>query len=96
MNNRWLHNISGLLLGFVTPVFIGAVTGLLQGIQLRTFIWNVLHRIPYYNTYFQLGIAINIGIFFLIMKNEKAIHFGRGWLIATILSALWAVVIELS
>jgi hypothetical protein len=96
MNNRWLHTIVGLLLGIVTPVFLGAVIGLIQGIHMRSFLWNVWHRIPFYNSFYQLGIAINIGIFFLIMKQDKAIFFGRGWLVATILSVLWTLLIELN
>lgn len=96
MNNRWIATVTGLLLGFIVPVFIGALIGELQGITVRTFVWNVLHRIPFYNTYYQLGIALNIGVFFMFMKNEKAIFFGRGWLVATILSAMWAVIIEIS
>ena len=96
MNNRWVHTLFGLILGFSFPAIIGSMVGLLQGIHIRTFIWNLLHRVPYYNTYYQLGIAVNIGIFFLVMKKEKAIFFGRGWLIATILSALWAVLIEIN
>jgi hypothetical protein len=96
MNNRWFHTLAGLLLGFITPLFLGSLVGLIQGIQVRTFVWNVFHRIPYYNTYYQLGIAINIGIFFLVMRNDRSLFFGRGWLVATILSAMWAVVIELN
>lgn len=96
MNNRALHTISGLFLGFILPVTIGILVGEVQGVTARTFIWNLMHRIPYYNSYFQLGVAVNIGIFFLVMRNEKAIFFGRGFLVATILSALWAVIIELN
>jgi hypothetical protein len=43
-----------------------------------------------------LGVASNIGIFFLIMKRDSLIFFGRGWLIATILCVMWAVLIELN
>jgi len=41
-------------------------------------------------------VASNIGIFFLIMKRDSLIFFGRGWLIATILCVMWAVLIELN
>jgi hypothetical protein len=42
-----------------------------------------------------LGVAANIGIFFLLMKKDAWIYFNRGWLLGTILMTIWAVIIEL-
>jgi hypothetical protein len=42
-----------------------------------------------------LGVAANIGIFFLLMKKDSWIYFNRGWLLGTILMTIWAVIIEL-
>jgi hypothetical protein len=55
-----------------------------------------LHGKGFYNTYYQVGVAANIGLFFLIMRNPKLLNFGRGWLIATVLNALWTIIIDLN
>jgi hypothetical protein len=94
MANRILFTLGGLFLGTIIPIFLGGLIAALQGVTLRNFLWTLLHLNGFYNSYFQLGIAINIGIFFLIMRNPKAIYFGRGWLVATILLVLWTVLIE--
>lgn len=96
MNNRWVHTIAGLIAGASLPFLLGGIIAMLQGITLNSFIYSVLHRIPFYSTYFQLGVASNIGVFFLIMKKDSLIYFGRGWLVATILCAMWAVMIEIN
>ncbi|MBS3916050.1 MAG: hypothetical protein KG003_16260 [Bacteroidetes bacterium] len=93
---RWAKTIAGLILGFISPILMGGLIAEIQSIHMQTFIWNVLHQIPFYNSFYQFGIAINIGIFFLIMKNDNAIFFGRGWLVATVLSVLWTLMIELN
>lgn len=95
MNNRWVHTIAGLIAGFGLPLFVGMMISAMRGVHLSTFLWNVFHRVPFYNSFYQLGIAVNIGVFFLIMKQDRAIYLGRGFLVATILSALWTVIIEL-
>jgi len=96
MPNRWLHSVAGLLFGFMPPILLGGIIAMLQGVQMESYVYSVLHRIAFYSTYFQLGVASNIGIFFLIMKRDSLIFFGRGWLIATILCVMWAVLIELN
>ena len=53
-------------------------------------------RYRYYNSIFQLGVAANIGVFFLLIKKDSLIYFNRGWLLGTILMTIWAVMIELA
>ncbi|MCC7299405.1 MAG: hypothetical protein IT244_13810 [Bacteroidia bacterium] len=96
MNNRWVHTIAGAIAGAALPLFLGGIIAMLQGIKFDSFVYSVFHRIPFYSTYFQLGVASNIGVFFLIMKKDSLIYFGRGWLVATILCAMWAVMIEIN
>jgi hypothetical protein len=66
-----------------------------QGVQFQNFLWAITHMEWYYNSIFQLGIATNIGLFFLLIRNDKWLFFNRGWLIASIACTLWAVLIEL-
>lgn len=94
--NKAIQTLAGLLTGFICPLITGAAVASLQTVHFRTFIWSIMHRIPFYNSFYQLGIAINIGVFFLFMKKENAIFFGRGWLVATVLSVLWTLLIEIN
>ena len=96
MNNRLIHTLGGLFIGAMIPLFIGSLIALIQGVTVDNFLWTLIHRNGFYNTYFQLGIAVNIGIFFLIMKRDSMIYFGRGWLVATVLLMLWTLIIELN
>jgi len=82
-------------LGMVSAVLLGALVAIAQDVTFKTFIWTLFHFNGYYNTYFQLGIVANIGIFFLMIRNPKTIYFAKGWLFATILMAVWTVSIEL-
>lgn len=96
MNKRILHTLAGIVGGALLPFILGSLIAMIQGVHADQFVFSVTHRIPFYSTFFQLGVAANIGVFFLIMRNDKFIYLGRGWLIATILGVLWAVVIELN
>lgn len=96
MAKRLFHTLLGLVAGILLPLGIGSVIASIQGVHADQFIYSVTHRISFYSTFFQLGVAANIGVFFLIMRYDKLIHIGRGWLIATLLGVLWAVAIELN
>ena len=84
----------GLLLGMLVPPLIGAGVAVAQGVQFGNFIWAITHMEWYYNSMFQLGIATNIGLFFLLIRKDEWLYFNRGWMIASIACTLWAVFIE--
>lgn len=98
MLNRIVFTLGGLLLGIASPLLSSSLIAMAQGVSFNSYIWTLFHRNGFYNNYFQLGIAFNIGIFFLLMRKESfaLIFFGRGWLVATILMVLWTVYIELN
>lgn len=89
-----------MVLGFVAgaslPLILGMLIAMPQGVQPETFLWAITHFEWYYNSIFQLGVAANIGVFFLLIKKDSLIYFNRGWLIGTILMTIWAVMIELA
>lgn len=97
MNNRWIYTLGGLLLGFLQPLVTGALVASANSVKAKNFFWTLYHMNGFYNSFFQLGIAVNIGIFFLLMKKETlpATLFMRGWLVSTLLMAVWAISIEL-
>ncbi len=64
----------------------------IQGVHADTFIWSVFHLSPVYNTAFQVGVAGNIGLFFLLMRYPKLTFISRGWMVATMLAALVAMI----
>ena len=89
-----------MFLGFVAgaslPLILGMLIAMPQGVQPETFLWAITHFEWYYNSIFQLGVAANIGVFFLLIKKDSLIYFNRGWLLGTILMTIWAVMIELA
>lgn len=85
----------GLLAGSALPLILGMLIAMPQGVQAETFLWTITHFESLYNSIFQLGVAANIGVFFLMINKDALIFFNRGWLIGTILMTIWAVMIEL-
>ena len=82
----------GFVLGLIVPFLVGSIvvflTGLKTGLHVSTFLKSIIHMQYAYNTYFQVGVAANIGLFFYMMKFDRLIFFSRGWLIATMLLAI--------
>lgn len=95
MKVNWGQTLFGLLLGSITPLLLGILIAMPQGVSSHTFLYATTHFEWYYNSIFQLGVAANIGIFFLLMKKDSWIYFNRGWLLGTILMTIWTVIIEL-
>ena len=95
MKVNWGQTLFGLILGSITPLGLGMLIAMPQGVSPHTFLWAITHFEWYYNSIFQLGVAANIGIFFLLMKKDAWIYFNRGWLLGTNLMTIWAVLIEL-
>ena len=96
MKVNWGHTFFGLILGCATPLLLGMLIAMPQGVSAHTFLWAITHFEWYYNSIFQLGVAANIGVFFLLIKKDSLIYFNRGFLIGTILMTIWAVMIELA
>ena len=96
MKVNWLHMFLGFVAGASLPLILGMLIAMPQGVQPQTFLWAISHFEWYYNSIFQLGVAANIGVFFLLIKKDSLIYFNRGWLIGTILMTIWAVMIELA
>lgn len=96
MKVNWTHMLLGLLAGSALPILLGMLISMPQGVKPETFLWAITHFEWYYNSIFQLGVAANIGVFFLLIKKDSLIYFNRGWLLGTILMTIWAVVIELA
>ncbi len=110
MKSNLFWVIFGLVIAFALPLGIGILIAMAQQVQPNTFLWAVAHLRWFYNSIYQLGIAANIGVFFLLMRVDEIrwpslnvyipghllIYFGRGWLIGTIAHTVWTVVIELS
>jgi hypothetical protein len=86
------HIILGFLGGLITPILLGLVIAAIQGVRASTFIWSVFHLSPVYNTAFQVGVAGDIGIFFLLMRYPKLTFIARGWMVAIMLAALVAMI----
>ena len=70
MKVNWGQTLFGLILGSITPLGLGMLIAMPQGVSAHTFLWAITHFEWYYNSIFQLGVAANIGIFFLLMKKE--------------------------
>lgn len=85
----------GLVIGIIIPFTAGTLIAMAMGIHADTFIKSIIHLRHVYNTPFQVGVAANIGLFFYLMKFDKMIFFNRGMLIATMILAILAMVIEL-
>jgi hypothetical protein len=94
--DRIIQLVSGLLIAAMLPMLVAGWIAMAQGIQFQTIIYAIVHGEGFYNTYYQVGVAANIGIFFLVMSNPRLLNFGRGWLIGTILNALWTIIIDLN
>ncbi|MFM1791838.1 MAG: hypothetical protein RLZZ252_192 [Bacteroidota bacterium] len=110
MNSKTiLWMLLGLVIAFALPLGLGILIALAQQVKPDNFLWAVANMRWFYNSIYQLAIAANIGVFFLIMRVDEVnwpsmgvkipghllVFFGRGWLIATIAHTLWAVIIEL-
>ncbi len=78
--------------GLIFPLLVGMIIAYFQGIQPENFLYAVFHLSQAYNTSFQVGVAANIGIFFLLMKQDKHIFYARGWMISTMIVATVALV----
>ena len=85
----------GFIIGLIIPFLLGTGIATVMHIHAETFIKSIIHLKHVYNTPFQVGVAGNIGLFFYLMKFDKMIFFNRGLLIATMLMAILAMVIEL-
>lgn len=96
MKVNWVHMVLGFVGGASLPLILGMLISMPQGVQPQTFLWAITHFEWYYNSIFQLGVAANIGVFFLLMKKDSLIYFNRGWLLGTILMTIWVVLIELA
>lgn len=86
------HVILGILLALILPLLLGMGVAYFQGIMPENFLWAVFHLSVAYNTSFQLGVAANIGVFFLLMKKENLIFWARGWMVGTMVMALVALI----
>jgi len=86
------HIVFGILLALIFPLLMGMGVAYFQGIKPENFLWAVFHLSVAYNTSFQLGVAANIGIFFLLMKKEKLIFWARGWMVGTMVMAMIALI----
>lgn len=93
--DKFVQFSGGLFIGLLLPMLVGGMIAGVQGIHFETIIYSILKGIGFYNTYYQIGVATNIGVFLLLMKNDKLIYFSRGWLLATILNAFWTIIIDL-
>jgi hypothetical protein len=91
MKAKPLHIILGAMIALITPLIIGLPIAYLQGIKPENFLWAVFHLSVAYNTAFQIGVAANIGIFFLLMKKDALIFWARGWMVGTMITALVAM-----
>ncbi len=85
----------GFIVGLIIPFSLGTLIAMSMGIHADTFVKSIIKLRHVYNTPFQVGVAANIGLFFYMMKFDKMIFFNRGMLIATMLLAILAMVIEL-
>ena len=85
----------GFIIGLIIPFLLGTGIATVMHIHADTFIKSIISLRHVYNTPFQVGVAGNIGLFFYLMKFDKMIFFNRGLLIATMLMAILAMIIEL-
>jgi len=92
MKAKPLHIILGMLLACITSLLIGIGIAHFQGIQPKNFLWAVFNLSVAYNTSFQVGVAANIGVFFLLLKRDSLIFWARGWMVGTMLAATVAII----
>jgi hypothetical protein len=85
----------GWVVGLIIPFSVGTLIAMAMGIHADTFVKSIIKLRHVYNTPFQVGVAANIGLFFYMMKFDKMIFFNRGMLIATMILAILAMIIEL-
>ena len=74
---------------------IAALLYIAQGYRLSNFNYGLIHRVSTFYLYAQLGLAANIGIFFLMMRKERIFYFSRGFMLCTLLIALWIFYVEI-
>lgn len=92
MKAKPLHIILGMILACISSLLIGIVVAHFQGIQPKNFLWAVFNLSVAYNTTFQVGVAANIGVFFLLLKRDSLIFWARGWMVGTMIAATVAIV----
>lgn len=92
MKAKTPHIILGMLFAMISTLLIGMTIAHFQGIQPKNFLWAVFNLSVAYNTSFQVGVAANIGVFFLLLKRDSLIFWARGWMVGTMIAATVAVV----
>jgi hypothetical protein len=97
MNNQPLkpnvtHILVGIIAALIVPLLVGMPIAHFQGIQPINFLKAIKSLSQAYNTAFQVGVVADVGIFFLLMKQDKHIFWARGWMIGTMIMATIALV----
>ncbi len=92
MKTKPLHIVFGLILACINALLLGIIVAHFQGIKPENFLWAVFNLSAAYNTSFQVGVAANIGIFFLLLKRDSLIFWARGWMVGTMIAATVAIV----
>lgn len=92
--HKFVQFSGGFFIALMLPIIAAGLIAAVQGIHFDTIIYSIIKGIGFYNTYYQIGIAVNIGVFFLLMRRPHLIYFSRGWLLATVLNAFWTIIID--
>ena len=70
MRVNWGQTLFGLILGSITPLGLGMLIAMPQGVSPHTFLWAITHFEWYYNDMFELSVAANVCIcLWLLLKD---------------------------
>lgn len=94
-HNKVLNTVGGFILAGIGAYLIAAALYTAQGFRLSNFNYGLSHKITSFYLYAQLGLAANIGIFFLMMRKEHIFYFSRGFMLCTLFIALWIFYVEI-
>jgi hypothetical protein len=92
---NWLLLLAGLAASILIPYAIGAGLYVAQGGVFSNFNYSLKIMNDRIMLFMQLGIAANIGLFFLMSKKEIDISLMRGFIIGSFILVIWVFYAEI-
>lgn len=92
---KTVHFLLGFLFSFASFVLVGGLLYDLQGpnYSFSSYFYGITHAEPFFFLFYQLGVALNIGLFFLTINKPKWFWICRGLSIGTIIQVFYIVYI---
>ena len=93
---NWLLVIAGFICSLLIPYLVSAGIYVAQGGGFSNYNYGLKIMNDRMMLFMQLGVAANIGIFFLLTKKMKDISFLRGFIVGSFLLVIWIFYAEIS